>query len=106
MYKLKLIKGRSYTGAVRATKENPNVEVEKKETADALVASGYFSLEECAEDTGAVATELNKMTVAELAAYAAEKGIDLAGCNKKAEILAKIKETTESGDTADYGEDD
>ena len=46
MYKVKLIKGRSYTGAVRSTKKAPFAEVKEKETADALVASGYFELVE------------------------------------------------------------
>ena len=33
------------------------------------------------------------MNVAELTAYAVEKGIDLVGITVKADILAKIKET-------------
>ena len=44
MFKLKLIKGRSYTGyGVKADALNPFIEVEKKEVSDTLVASGYFS---------------------------------------------------------------
>lgn len=35
---------------------------------------------------------LDKMTKAELQAYAAEKSIDLTGANTNAEIIAKIKE--------------
>lgn len=51
MYKLKLIKGLSYTGAVHATRDNPYVDVESKEAADAVVATGYFELvEEAAEE--------------------------------------------------------
>lgn len=37
-------------------------------------------------------TDLEKMKVAELQAYAKEKGIELDGATVKAEILAKIKE--------------
>ena len=46
MFKVKLIKGLSYTGVVRVTKHDPYAEVESKEAADALVASGYFELVE------------------------------------------------------------
>lgn len=37
-------------------------------------------------------TDIEKMKVAELQAYAKEKGIELDGATKKDEILAKIKE--------------
>ncbi len=37
-------------------------------------------------------TDIEKMKVAELQAYAKEKGIELDGATKKEEILAKIKE--------------
>ena len=37
-------------------------------------------------------TDIEKMKVAELQAYAKEKGIDLDGATAKADILAKIKE--------------
>ena len=37
-------------------------------------------------------TDIEKMKVAELQAYAKEKGIELDGVTKKEEILAKIKE--------------
>lgn len=122
MYKVKLIKGLSYTGAVQATKENPYVDVEDKETADAVVATGYFELvEETADDNTdggkndeSGATDYNKMTVPQLEAYAAEKGIDLAGASRKAEIIAKIAAAETADDNtdgeddgaADYGEDD
>ena len=111
MYKVKLIKGLSYTGAVRATKKDPFVEVEEKETAEALVASGYFELVEITEANNDGAEEngkdLDSMTVPQIDAYAAEQGIDLTGCKNKAEKLAKIKEATEvNNDGADYGEDE
>ena len=44
MYKLKLIKGLSYSGVVKATKKNPIVEVADEATAQAAVASGYFAM--------------------------------------------------------------
>ena len=122
MYKVKLIKGLSYTGAVHATKEDPYVDVEDKETADAVVATGYFELvEETADDNNdggkndeSGATDYNKMTVPQLEAYAAEKGIDLAGASRKAEIIAKIAAAETADDNndgendgaADYGEDE
>ena len=37
-------------------------------------------------------TDIEKMKVAELQAYAKEKGVELDGATTKAEILAKIKE--------------
>ena len=44
-YKLKLTKARSYTrGNITATQEKPLVDVEDAETANALLASGYFTL--------------------------------------------------------------
>lgn len=45
------------------------------------------------EDKGG--KSIDKMTKAELQAYAAEKGIDLTGANTNAEIIAKIKEAEE-----------
>lgn len=39
-----------------------------------------------------VETDIEKMKVADLQAYAKEKGIELDGATKKEEILAKIKE--------------
>ncbi len=42
MAHLKLIKGRSYTGEVKATREKPDVYTDDEAMADALVASGYF----------------------------------------------------------------
>lgn len=43
MAHLRLIKGRSYTGEVKATREKPDVFTDDEATANALVASGYFS---------------------------------------------------------------
>lgn len=44
------------------------------------------------EAEAAEGKSVDKMTVAELQAYAKEKEIDLAGATAKADILAKIKE--------------
>ena len=44
MYYLKLIKGKTYWGIVRASQKNPNVCVPEKEQADLLVKSGFFVL--------------------------------------------------------------
>lgn len=122
MYKVKLIKGLSYTGAVHATKENPYVDVEDKETADAVVATGYFELvEETADDNNdggkndkSGEAAIDDMTIAQLKAYAAEKGIDLAGVSRRDDIIAKIKAAETADDNndgendgaADYGEDE
>lgn len=45
-YHLQLIKGRSYTGVVSATRKNPDVIVEDEAVAKAAVATGYFQLVE------------------------------------------------------------
>ena len=103
MYRVKLIKGRSYNGAIRATQEEPFVDVEDKAIADAAVATGYFEYVESEGDDNDAPADISKMTVPQLEAYAAEKGIDLADCKNKAEKVAKIKEAAET-DGADYGE--
>lgn len=112
MCRLKLIKGRSYTGyGVKVSAESPCVDVVKKEVADALIASGYFSLIEEAADGGNSGGDkpIEKMTEKELDAYAAENGIDLAGVSGKAKKLAKIQEVlaaAETGDDNDDGDND
>lgn len=45
MYHLKLIKGKTYWGIVKASEEKPDVYVDEREKADSLVASGFFALE-------------------------------------------------------------
>lgn len=59
-----------------------------KEKRDALIELGYHEEKEEAEKI-----DLEKMKVEELEKYAAEKGIDLTGCNNKAEKIAKIRES-------------
>lgn len=100
MCKLKLIKGRSYTGyGVKASAESPCVDVAKKEVADALIASGYFSLiEETPSGNSGGEKPIEKMTEKELDAYAAENGIDLAGVSGKAKKLARIQEALATAD--------
>lgn len=108
MCKLKLIKGRSYTGyGVKASVKRPCVDVDKKEVADALIASGYFSLvEETAGSNFNGEKPIEKMTEKELDAYAAENGIDLAGVSGKAKKLAKIQDALAADDNgADDGSD-
>lgn len=108
MNKVKLIKGRSYTGyGIKATAESPCIEVAKKEVAEALVATGYFSLIEASADADNSGNEkpVDKMTEKELDAYAAENGIDLTGVSGKAKKLAKIQESLEASDGADDGSD-
>lgn len=104
MFKLKLIKGRSYTGyGVKADALNPFIEVSKKEVSDALVASGYFSFVEGevnADNDKGGDKPLEKMTEKELDAYAAENGIDLSGAGKKADKLAAIQQALAEDDNA------
>lgn len=45
MYHLRLVKGKTYWGIVKASEEKPDVYVAEREKADALVASGFFALE-------------------------------------------------------------
>uniref|UniRef100_A0AAU8AXD7 HeH/LEM domain protein n=1 Tax=Dulem virus 37 TaxID=3145755 RepID=A0AAU8AXD7_9CAUD len=106
MYKLKLIKGRSYTGrGVKATASNPVIEVETKEISDSLLASGYFSFVGEAVPANSASSvsdkPLTKMTEKELEAYAEENGIDLTGLSKKADKLAAIQQALEAGELFD-----
>lgn len=52
MYHLRLVKGKTYWGIVKASEEKPDVYVAEREKADSLVASGFFALE--GEDSSAV----------------------------------------------------
>lgn len=98
--RVKLIKARSYSGAVRATKKQPYVDVETEEEANALVATGYFelcpspvvdnSVEDTSEETTPDYEALSEMTKAELTAYVEANEIDIEGCKTKADILEAI----------------
>lgn len=64
-------------------------ETDSAEAAEKLKALGY----ECVSEPEAAAKKtVDEMTIEELKAYAAEKGIDISGLTVKADILAKIKE--------------
>jgi hypothetical protein len=105
LIRLKLIKARSYSGFVRATREKPIVEVELFDDAQALVASGYFEIitgqpsiaeaddDDMDDDVGDAVPDyedLSTKTKAELVAYADENGIDIEGLKTKPEILKAI----------------
>ncbi len=100
MYKLKLIKGRSYTGrGVKATEKNYILEVRDKELADWLVTRGYFSLiaeaETSATGTAEAETEVEKMSLAQLKALAQQMELDTKGLKSKADYIAAINAAEE-----------
>lgn len=102
MYHLKLCKGLSYYGmggAVKATRQEPDVYTEDKATADTAVASGFFTLvgevdapwPPAGEVLGHLDPEqLESMTVPDLKKLAADMGVDLKGLTVKADIIAAI----------------
>lgn len=122
MYRLKLIKGRTYWGAgVKASQEKPFVEVETIEHAEKLVKTGYFAMDESvqtsnsscvnvadaeekdgfdfsvddeeeAAEEDSVLAELQKKKKDELVKYASEHGIDITGCKTRDDIISKIFE--------------
>lgn len=117
MYRLQLIKGRTYWGAgVKASQEKPFVEVETEEHADRLVKTGYFIMaeeempvqtkentdadlvfpdgddtEDC-DSESSILEELQKKKKEELIQYASESGIDITGCKTKDDMISKILE--------------
>lgn len=103
MYTLKLIKGKSYTGAVRATEKKPLVELENKAEAEALVATGYFALisEDTPDPLPDIDVELEKMTIAQLQEFAKLNDIDLGGATRKDDILTAIENAGSTVDPAD-----
>lgn len=120
MFHLRLCKGLSYLGIVRATKSEPDVFVPEEEMAKDLVASGYFEMvtsgaEKIQPHTGDAEKsepvvdmfeedpeseaqgdpellELQKKNKAELIEYAGRYGIDITGCKTKDDIYQKIVE--------------
>lgn len=111
MYHLKLVKALSYCGVVKATRQHPDVFVEDKAVAAAAVATGYFRLIEDGEEQPDDGEEkepgkrLEEMTVPELETFAAYKGVSLKGINRKADIIARLKEelgTEETENGAGY----
>ena len=118
MYKLKLIRGRSYAGyGVKATNAAPFVEVKDKQTADCLVASGHFELigefvDEKVDGDTAGGGKLDNTpdnipamtwTTAQLQSYAAANGIPLDGTRTKAEILDRIQQAADNAGEGDDG---
>ena len=121
MFHLRLCKGLSYLGIVRATKAEPDVYVQEEEKANSLVASGYFEMVtseaeknqplagtikdtetdenmfgEAESDEGQEESELmelQKKSKPELIEYANVAGIDITGCKTKDDIYQKIVET-------------
>lgn len=118
---LKLVKGRSYYGAVFATAEKPIVVVDDEAKAEALIATGYFKAVDDIEDNGPilppdetgdepeeerVSAILEEMSKPELETAAAYHNVDIKGLTKKTDIIAAIKaalpDVAETG-TIDYG---
>lgn len=114
-FHLRLNKGLSYSGIVRATKKNPDVITDDEAVFVAALATGYFDVvddsnpaiaedaaEAKAEETAETettdgkpsgkSTELSEMTVAELKQYAGIKGIPLKEKMTKEAILKAIEE--------------
>lgn len=111
MHHLRLIKGLSYSGAVSATKDHPDVFVEDENKYQRAMKSGYFkevadTPEKTVEvekgqgedkapeennDQGKSADALSDMNVTELRAYASLNGIDISGLKKREDILDAIK---------------
>ncbi len=103
MYHLKLCKGLSYYGmggALKATRQQPDVLTEDKATADAAVSSGFFRLVGEGEATGFPPPgevlghldpkQLEELTIPDLKKLAGEMGVDIKGLKDKAAIIAAI----------------
>jgi len=111
--KIKLIKGRSYTyGDSTATMLKPFIDVDD-ETAEKLIADGYFEKVPGEEKVSAkVLTQnvdrenpaiIKKMTMGELNTLAAELGVDLSGCKNNGD-RAEVIIATLGKKKADSGE--
>ena len=101
--RLKLIKGLSYSGIIRATAKKPIVEVEDEAIATLAVASGYFvnldadevQAEEVEEETetnlqygGKLLDDMNK---SELETFAAYRNVPIKGKKTKASLIEAIR---------------
>ena len=114
--KLKLIKGRSYTGfGINVTNIKPIIDDVADTVAEKLLATGRFIVVD--ESKNRIATteqtlsqesektiELDKMTASQLDAYAAKIGLDTTGIKKKEDKLAKIQETLNMNNSINYGD--
>jgi hypothetical protein len=113
MAKLKLVKGLSYSyGDLKATKDNPYIDVKDKAAADHLVETGYFetvvpvlghketpkSAEQASvsmpapEPTITQPSVLEGMNTDELRAYAQKQGISLRGVKTRKAIIKAIED--------------
>ncbi|MCJ7861246.1 hypothetical protein MUB48_07450 [Blautia sp. NSJ-157] len=128
MIHLRLCKGLSYLGTVRATKAEPDVYVSEEKVKD-LVDSGYFEMVSSEADKEQTLTdndeksesvedifgeepeedenkgnpelmELQKKNKSELIEYADKKGIDITGCKTKDDIYQKIVEAIARAEAA------
>ena len=103
MYHLKLCKGLSYYGmggALKATRQQPDVLTEDKAIADAAVASGFFKLVGEGEAPGFPPPgevlghldpkQLEELTIPDLKKLAGEIGADIKGLKDKAAIITAI----------------
>lgn len=115
-YRIKLIKGMSYTGnGIQATKKNPEITVEDKATAEKAVASGFFKLieETTEQETGdedgqeydeaqAIEEEIavENLSLAQLKDIAAQMGISKSGLKTKADYIAAIEAAADAADEA------
>lgn len=97
-YHLKLVKGLSYYGVIKATREHPDVFLEDEATAKAAVASGYFRMVEGdpepvepePEREPYTKEQLDEMTVEQLKEVASEVGITETKGFKKADYVDAI----------------
>lgn len=104
MFKLKLIKGLSYSGIISATAKNPFVTVDDEKTALAAVETGYFKIVECSEkipdgkndenNSGENKSEdkdWRKLNKDALIVFANEHNIDVSFCKNQDERIAIIE---------------
>lgn len=111
MYHLRLIKGLSYTGAVSASKEHPDVFTPDPEKYSKAMKSGYFEdltehednlsvpgfederIDDAqGEEASTSEEEFSEMSVENLKSYASLNGINLGSAKKKDDIIQKIEE--------------
>ncbi|MCR5788622.1 MAG: hypothetical protein K6G83_01925 [Lachnospiraceae bacterium] len=108
-YHLRLIKGLSFSGIVKATAKNPDVYVNDEATANQAVATGYFELvdsipdgetesspepipePEEEENLGYGGKTLGEMNKSELETFATYRDVNIKGAKTKAEIIAKLE---------------
>lgn len=104
MFHIRLIKARSYSGIVSATREKPDVFVKDGTIANAAMATGFFEFVEGdgvldttgeqgnEDETGEQGKTLDEMNKSELETFAAYKDVDIKGAKTKADIIGKLKE--------------